>query len=447
MDETAVREMLHEIAADEAPPCTVDIALARRNGRRHDRRHYRSERRRRSWVAPIAAAAAVALIAALSLAAGLGHRSGTRPSPGHPAHHARPLMTVPREFSASQPFVSFGWLPPGFTASGLAQIGTSQPTGISVSLQASAPLSDGRTLMLQVNAAGQCTLTGPDRVPSWAWLRAARRHEDHPLPSPPPSQEWTYPHGLTCGGPILQEVAPINGGPAYRSPEGDLFWEYGRDAWAELTPSFSPSLSYANAPTDVHSWLNYPPDPPLPGHQSRSAWSQSEASYQLLRRVASRLRFDPALVRPLYGFALWGLPASWGAGYPTSLSRLDGRVTGSGWQAGPAVDNTALSISVWPDAGQTPLNCNFVDGQSQYITVDGAQAMLRTIDQSYKHWQELCIPDVNGLQVLIELDLNAPGTDDTPLPGGPEVSSVLAIFSHLRLLGPDVRNWTRLPLR
>jgi hypothetical protein len=197
----------------------------------------------------------------------------------------------------------------------------------------------------------------------------------------------------------------------------------------------------------VRSWLNYPPEPPLPGHQPRSDWSQSPASYQLLRKVASRLRFDPAVVHPLYGFALSGLPASWGGGYPTSLSTLDGLAVGGGWQAGPAADNSALGISVWPNAGQTPLHCNFVDGQSEYITIDGAAAMLRTIDQTYKHWQELCIPDVHGLQVLMELDLNTPGTNDTPLPGGPVIRSVLTVFSHLHLLGPDVRAWTRQPLR
>ncbi len=446
MDETAVRELLHEIAADDAPPCSVDIALARRNGRRHGHRYRHSARRRRSWVAPIAAAAAVALIAALSLAVGLGHRQAASPSPGRPAHRVRPLMTVPREFSALQPYVSFGWLPPGFTADGLAGSDDSQPTATWVSLQASTPLSDGRTLMLRVNAAGQCTVTGPDRVTSWAGLLRERHRGGQPV-APPTSQEWTYPHGLSCAGPILQAVAPINASPAYRGPQGQLIWEYGRDAWAELTPSFSPSLSHANAPTDVHGWINYPPDPPLPAHQSRSAWTQSAASYQVLRKVAGRLRFDLAPVHPVYGFALTGLPVSWGAGYPTSLSALDGRVVGSGWQAGPAVDNSALSISVWPDAGQTPLSCNLVFGQSQYITIDGAQAVLRTIDQSYKHWQKLCIPDLNGLQVLIELDLNTPGTNDTPLPGGPEVSSILTIFSHLHLLGTDVRAWTPQPLR
>jgi hypothetical protein len=445
MDETTVHELLHEIAADEAPPCTVDIALARRNGRGRDRRHGSSVRHHRSWVAPIAAAAAVALIAALSLAVGLGHRPGAHPSPARPTHHSRPLITAPKEFSALQPYVSFGWLPPGFTSSGIAQLGNSQPTGTTVSLQAAAPLSDGRMLTLQVNAAGQCALTGPVRVADWAWLRSVRLR-NHRLFPVPKSEEWTYPHRLSCAGPILEAVAPINGGPAYRGPQGTLYWEYGRDAWAELLPNINLALIHANAPAAVHTWFNYPPDPPLPGHQSRPAWSQSAANYQLLRKVASRLRFSLAEIHPVYGFALSGLPASWGTGYPTSLSLLDGLAAGGGWQAGPAVDNSALSISVWPNAGQTPLSCNFVDGQSQYITIDGAQAMLRTIDQTDKHWQELCIPDVHGLQILMELDLNTPGAD-TPLPGGPEVRSVLTIFSHLHLLGPNVRTWARQPLR
>jgi hypothetical protein len=434
MDETAVRELLHEIAADEPPPCTVNIALARRNGRWQ----HRSPRRHRSWMAPIAAAAAVALIAALSLAVGLGHRPAARPAPVQPTHHARPLMTVPREFTASQPFVSFGWLPPGFSADGLAQIGNSQPTGTSVTLRASAPLSDGRMLTLRVFSAGQCSVTGP--------RRSVIRSPD-PRAGLHGGRGVTYPHGLSCAGTLLQAAAPINGGPAYRGPQGALYWEYGRDAWAVLLPTANPEVFRATAPPDVRSWMNDPIEPPLPAHQSASARHQSAANWQLLRKVASRVRFDPVVLHPFYGFALSGLPASWGAGYPTSLSMLDGLAVGSGWQAGPAVDNSALSISVWPNAGQTALSCNFVDGQSQYVTVDGAQAMLRTIDQSYKHWQELCIPDVQGLQVLIELDLNAPGTNDTPLPGGPAIRSVLTVFSHLRLLGPDVRTWTRQPLR
>jgi hypothetical protein len=438
MDETAVRELLREIAADEAPPCTVDIALARRPGRSSGLRLRQSARSRRSWVAPVAAAAAVAAIAGLTLTVELGHRPAPAPRT-HQARPGRPPMTVPRQFTALQPYVSFGWLPPGFTAAGLAGIDDSQPAGTSVSLQASAPHSDGRVLTLVVYARGQCSVIGADRVRIRDGGRARRLE-------PAATQAVTYPHGLSCAGPIRQAAAPIDGGPAYRGPEGTLYWEYGRDAWAALMPGMDPSLIHATAPAALRSWLNFPAAPPLPGQPARSAWRQSAASYQLLRRVAGRLRFNPAPARPLYGFALSGLPASWGAGYSTGLGTLTGRVASEGWQAGPAVDNSALSISVWP-ASRPQGNCNFVDGQSQYVTLDGTQVMLRTIDQPYKHWQELCSMNLAGLQVLIELDLNAPGTDNTPLPGGPEVSSVLAIFRHLRLLGPDVQNWTGLPLR
>jgi hypothetical protein len=68
--------------------------------------------------------------------------------------------------------------------------------------------------------------------------------------------------------------------------------------------------------------------------------------------------------------------------------------------------------------------------------------MLRTIDQPYKHWEELCAPDVRGLSVYITLDTNVPGTNDRPLPGGQIVGGVEKIFRHLRLLGPGVANWT-----
>jgi hypothetical protein len=435
MDETAVRELLQEIAADEAPPCTVDVGLACRRGRQGDVRLSVSSRARRRWMAPTAAAVAVAVIAALSLAVELGHQPAPRPR--QQARHARQLMTVPRVFSAQQPFVSFGWLPAGFTSSGLGQLGNSQPTGTSVSLQASASLTDGRVLMVSVFAAGQCSVTGP--------LRTEIRGRDPRVAAQPQAREVIFPHGLSCAGPLRQAAAPINGGPAYRGPEGSLYWEYGRDAWAELTPIMNPSLVHAAAPATVRSWLNDPIAPPLPGHQSRSAWHQSAASYRLLREIASRLRFDSTVAHPLYGFALSGLPASWGKGYSTGLAILGGRVVSGGWQAGPAIDNSALSISAWPRS-RPESGCNYVSGQSRYITLDGARVMLRTIDEPDKHWQELCAMNLGGMQVLMALDLNAPGTNDTPLPGGTGVRSVLTIFRHLRLLGPDVANWTRRPL-
>ncbi len=102
---------------------------------------------------------------------------------------------------------------------------------------------------------------------------------------------------------------------------------------------------------------------------------------------------------------------------------------------------------MWPAVSSSPLRCDIVAGQSQHVTIDGAQALLRTIDEPGKHWQSLCAPDVDSLSLLIELDLNIPGTNDTPLPGGSRVGGLLTVFSHLRLLGPDVANWTKQPLR
>ena len=68
--------------------------------------------------------------------------------------------------------------------------------------------------------------------------------------------------------------------------------------------------------------------------------------------------------------------------------------------------------------------------------------MLRTIDQPYKHWEELCAPDVRGLSVYITLDTNVPGTNDRPLPGGRAVGGVVAIFHRMQLLPPNVADWT-----
>jgi len=122
--------------------------------------------------------------------------------------------------------------------------------------------------------------------------------------------------------------------------------------------------------------------------------------------------------------------------------RADGRLVNVGWAAGPADDPTALGISVWPAGIPGSYGCNFAAGRSSYLTIDGAQAMLRIIDQPYKHEQYLCVQDVRGLQVYISLDGNVPGSNDSPLPDARRIGTALTVFSHLRLLGPDVADWT-----
>jgi hypothetical protein len=288
-------------------------------------------------------------------------------------------------------------------------------------------------LYLSLYAAGQCRTGGRMRVPVQIVNHRGRDWRG-------PVHYVTYPLSISCdqvARQLARRVAPVNGGPAYQDPWGGIYWEYGRNAWASLHPGISP---YYSGPMDsaLNSWLTGPP-----------AVQQSAANWQLVRQVASRLRFDQAPAHPVYGFTLTGLPASWGTGYPGGLAMLNGRRASPGWTTtGPAADPGALGIFVWPAPGQTPgeppLRCNFVPGQSSYITVDGVQAMLRIMDQVGKHWQSLCIPDVDGLTVYMVMDVWSEGSDDKPLPGWPS-QGVLAVFEHMHLLGPDVANWTTNP--
>ncbi len=406
-DETYVRDLLLTVADDTAPPARISIARALRRGRR-------SRRARRIYLpgaAPLAAAAAVALIAVLVVTV------GNRPA-AHPDHPVRPatheLMRVP-PFSPYVPYVSFGWLPDGFAALGLAQY---QGADWPLTLSAQAPAADGRAVVLRLYPAGLCRIGGP------TVLRAVR-----------------YPYQLSCDGyPVVARVAPLDGAPAYRGVDGELIWEYGKNAWAELNPTKVPAVIHRDASALLRSWYTTLPNPANP---AEIMWHQSAASWNLLRAIAVRLRFNPKPVRVVYGFTISGLPANWRAGAPDGLAQVGGRVT-AGWQAGPSDDPTALEVSVMPASTGQP-GCNFVDGQSSYVTLDGAAAVLRTIDQPYKHWQKLCAQNVDGLALYLTLDLNVPGTNDTPLPGGSQVGGLMTVFARLHLLGTNPATWSTRP--
>jgi hypothetical protein len=208
-------------------------------------------------------------------------------------------------------------------------------------------------------------------------------------------------------------------------------------------------MTSEDASRSARTWLNLPAIPQLtPRPTGAPVLHQSAASWNTLRTVAERLRYTSEIVSaPLYGFRIPALPAGWQVSAPTDLERLGGKIASNSWSAGPADDPGALSISVWPATGSPPLACNHIAGQSSYVTLDGARAALRTIDQTTKHWQSLCGSDIDGMQVLIELDLNIPGTSDQPLPGGRQVGRVLTVFAHMTLLGPKAAGWTTRPER
>jgi len=425
LTENGVRDLLERVAGDDAPPISVSIDRARAAGRRRRRllRVYLP------GAAPVAAAVAVALIAGLS-----AHLGGTAAASRHHAasrvqHHQR---TVPTRFSVQAPYAAFGWLPAGFSAAGLANGSTQSSTSFTAT--ASASLADGRMVRLTVNAARSCRIARPDS------LKAITVETRLPAGS-----RLKYSHELDCTGfsPLLGRRAPdVTGSRAYWTlTQGGLAWEYGRDAWAILEPMPNPAAICVHC--SAHRALSgWDAEVARDGHP---AVPQSRSAQQLLLRIASGVRFglSPAV---RFGFTLAGLPDSWSpdrSGNSGSFAILDDRLVDVGWSAGPADDPTALNIGVTPASVPGAIDsCNYVAGQSWYVTLDGARVMLRTIDQPFKHWEELCAPDVRGLSVYITLDTNVPATNDTPLPGGRTVGGVLKAFRHLHLLGPDVGSWT-----
>jgi hypothetical protein len=411
LDEAAVRDLLGLVATDEAPPSRIDVDFARRQGRRR-------RRLRRVYLpgaAPLAAAAAVALIAGLT---------ASLSGPGVPSHKPpasrggrTAQIAAPRQFSLLYPYASLGWLPAGFSAAGPDNQMSQSATELDVT--ATAPASDGRALMLRVDAAS-CRVTGNG---AQAYVRTRDQ----------------YPHASDCFGDPLSSRAPdVNGAPAYWTAlHGSLVWEYGRNAWAILNPMPNPAICVHCAPHPrLTGWYYVAPKN---GHP---AVPQSAAARQLLLKIASAVRFGtkPAVY---YGFTLSSLPPSWRpfrAGDISNFGSIDGRLVSEGWSAGPADDPEALGISVWPATpGSHP--CKYFAGQSSYLTLDGARALLRTIDEPDKHVQVLCAPDFRGLQVSISLDQNVPGTSDRPLPDAGKVGGVVSVFQHVHLYGGDVASW------
>jgi hypothetical protein len=438
MDDNRLRDLL-ERAVGDLPPTTVSIALARSQGQRR----LRLRRMLLSAIAPLASAAAVALIVTVvpsALTDGQARPDSPARPHGHPAFVAHP----PRRFSLNVPYASFGWLPAGFSAAyappeiGGAGVGGTQ-TALAETVGAPSHQADGKDLGLQVNAGGSCRITGPGSHQLTAaqalryFIRARTAHV-HPL-------TLSCADGAGDASPLVRPAPEVNGDPAFWDSRGDLIWEYGSGAWAGLVPS----LLIMEPHRDPHfdGWYNVPARGRSALASGHPAYKQSAATRTLLLKVAASVRYGNTTPQ-VYGFTISGVPASWrAAAVPTGFQPMDGRFVNTGWQLGPDADTGGLSISAVPAADG---GCKFLAGQSQHVTVDGEQDLLRTIDEPDKHEQTLCAADVHGLSIVIDLDLSIPGTNHTPLPGSDGFGSALAVLGHLRLLGPDPARWSISPL-
>jgi hypothetical protein len=429
LDEKTLSDLFDLVAADEAPPCRVSIAAARSRGRRR----IRLRRIYLPGLAPVAAAVAVGLV--VSLPAGLHTGAGS----DRGAAHRAVLGTAPTQFSPLLPYASFGWLPPGLSVTGVANATTQSSTQLSLT----ATGTNRGMVSLRVTPAGFCQITGPlvgkglSVKGALARKRGATAAKGNPV-------KTTYPHALTCaedgsggGLPLLGTAPQVNGAPAFWTASYSLVWEYARDAWARLSRPLVPSQHAAATAPQGQLPKNALIKPP------------SAAALAQIYKIAANVRYGyPSAVG--YGFTIGGLPANWRsarAGATYDVASLEGRLVDIGWSAGPAADPGALSISVYPAKSAGGIgSCKYIAGQSSHVTIDGVLATLRTIDLPGKHWQSLCAANIDGLALYATLDLANPNTtSDTPLPGGAQVGSLVTIFGHLRLLGPDVATWTSNP--
>jgi hypothetical protein len=139
-------------------------------------------------------------------------------------------------------------------------------------------------------------------------------------------------------------------------------------------------------------------------------------------------------------FWVSGLPAGWPVSATTFTDSPAVLAAGS-VTFGPAVYPAAVQISVTPSSAGP--GCIFIPG-SRYVTVDGVRAILQGPSSGYA--ELLCVNNVNGQQIAVDLQKRMPGTG-APVPGAAGLGGAAGVASKIHLLGNDPAGWTTRPLR
>jgi hypothetical protein len=387
VDEKTLRAHFERAARANVPPSTVDVARARKFGRR---------RLLIRWAGvPAASFGAVVAVGALFAAGVLPTGATSRPAVaghGHKAHvrkheHASGPM-APVSFDPLAIYATFGWLPRGFSVVNPdnPQIATQSFAQAEAGIE---PGSYSRAISLTVLAAHMCTLTGafvspPESTPPGV---PHRRHWPAKRYSAGLLCQWNSAPQLTL--PIVPAGHLANGDPAYwvlplpSGPINEIAWQYARDGWA------------------VAQW--YGPDPQIV-------------------KVAAHVRFRSNL-RLRFPYRLTGIPASWKVSAAGSQVE-GGRLVGYDLYLRPSHGQHG-SISILVEPPSLAGGCSNIGGTTQSVTFDGAAGVTRT------HGQEACIGNLHGMFVYVSSD---------------QAGGALGLLRHLHVLGPDPANWTTHPL-
>jgi hypothetical protein len=205
MDETQARAWLTSAATTDAPPSTVDVALARRTGRRR----LRWRRTGRAGAPALAAIAVVGIIATTTTAP---------PATTGPRHRVTAsALTPPKRFNPLIPAVAWGWLPDG---------GRPNAAQLSAYYAYLVGGRGGNSWSLSAFTQGRCDQTASSLL---RLLRLLRQHR-HPQLNCDQGQGGGIDIPISAVGPRVGQHRSF-----WSSGHGYLAWPYANGSWALLS--------------------------------------------------------------------------------------------------------------------------------------------------------------------------------------------------------------------
>ena len=410
MDDNSVITLLASITDPPEPASRVSIAAALRRGRRQRLRLQAGA----SALAVVAVAAAVAV--PRIILSGNTERSQASASPSSSAARSvkQPAMpaSAPATFNVLVPYAAFGWLPAGYSEANIPLSAFGLLNSGPAEVDRTAVAANGAMVSLAVHARGACA-TGAGASGS-------------------------------CTRGTSDKAPDVNGRPAFWITGGrGIAWEYAPRAWADVhITAGGPLIAAVLGGKDAAR---------LKGVGSAAADQRAArqtpapaGTRDLVLKIADAVKyaqhtplvFDVRLASPL--------PAGWSL-QEMGFHVVDGRLLADGLTVGPAADTSALSISATKPLGY---GCNYVSGQSSYVTEYGVNWEYRVLDDHIaKNVQMLCsMQPIDGLDVNIYLDMAPEEAGAAPLPGSYQLGGAFGVYARLHLLGLNPANWTADPL-
>jgi len=405
VDDHSVITLLASITDPPEPASRVSIVAALRRGRRRQRLLQVG-----ASALAVVAVAAVVTVPRILLSGNTGRSASPSSSATGPVRQPAMPASAPDTFNVLVPYAAFGWLPAGYSEANVPLSGGGLLNSGPTEVVRMAVTANGAMVRLSVYARAACT-TGARTPDSCVRATTSGRAPD------------------------------VNGRPAWWIFDGrGIAWEYAPGAWADVNIPAGRLPHLAARGGNAAARLNARPS----AAERAATQTPSAGTRDLVLKIADAVKyaqhtplaFDVKLASPL--------PAGWSL-QEMGFHVVDGRLLADGLNVGPAADTSALSISATKPLGY---GCNYVSGQSSYVTRYGVKWEYRVLDDHIaKNVEMLCsMQPIDGLDVNIYLDMAPEEAGAAPLPGSYQLGGAFGVYAGLHLLGLNPANWTAAPL-